>query len=238
MKITYIYVLKCLLSMNVRYVGKANAPYERYRNHLNKCRDKNTHKRNWINSLRKDNLKPILEIIKIVPMNKWKHWEKYYIKYYFDSGCDLVNYTNGGDGLSFGNQTSFRKGNESWNKGTRLKKKCVVCEKLFEVAPSRYDYYKCCSRECGNKYKKINKNMHRFKKGHITWSKGRQLPKNTVNSKPVIQLDTNTGKIINRFPSAAEAERQLGIKQASITNNTCGRSKSAGGFKWIKEKGY
>ena len=232
---THIYVLKCPITNEVRYVGKTNNPSERYKNHLNKCRDGGTYKHNWINSLRKIGLKPIFEIIDEVDIKEWKEKEKYYIKHYRDEGCNLVNHTDGGDGLGFGNQTSFKKGNKSWNYGSRMRKKCIICEKEFEVAPSRCDYYKCCSRECGNKYKKINKNMHRFYKGHLS-NKGIHLPKNTINSKPVLQLDITTGEMINRFPSAAEAERQLGIKQNNITSNTNGRSKSAGGFKWIKEK--
>jgi len=52
----------------------------------------------------------------------------------------------------------------------------------------------------------------------------------------VLQIDIKTKKILNRFPSAAEAERQIGVNQDSITNNTNGRSKSAGGFEWKKEK--
>ena len=162
---TYIYVLICPITKQVRYVGKTNNPDERYRNHLNKAHNKGTHKRNWINSLKMKDLKPVFEIIDEVDVKDWKEKEKYYIKYYSDNGFDLVNYTNGGDGLSFGNQTSFKKGQKSWNKGTRLKKKCDVCGKKFEVSPSRYNYYKCCSMKCSRKYRSKHKNRGCFKKG-------------------------------------------------------------------------
>ena len=49
MKYTYIYILIDPFTNQIRYVGKANNPKERYKNHKNRCRDKNTHKRNWIN---------------------------------------------------------------------------------------------------------------------------------------------------------------------------------------------
>lgn len=110
MKKTYIYVLKCPTTKEVRYVGKANDPKLRYGNHINKSRDKNTHKRNWINKLREAGLKPILEIIATVSIDEWKYWEKFYIEKYIKNGCDLVNCTDGGDGLTFGNKTSFKKG--------------------------------------------------------------------------------------------------------------------------------
>jgi len=107
---TFIYALKDPRTNIIRYVGKANDPYVRYRHHLIKCRDKNTHKRNWINNLRNQNLKPILEILEEVPIDKWKEYEKMYIKKYSDEGCDLMNYTDGGDGATFANSTSFKKG--------------------------------------------------------------------------------------------------------------------------------
>lgn len=107
---TFIYVLKCPITKEVKYVGKTNNPKVKFSNHLNSSRDKNIHKRNWINKLKKLKLKPIFEIIDEVPITDWHYWEKFYIKKYLDSECILVNFTNGGDGLTFGNQTSFKKG--------------------------------------------------------------------------------------------------------------------------------
>ena len=233
---TYIYVLKCPITNKIKYVGKSNNPKARYRNHLKKAHNKGTYKRNWINSLKNKGLKPVFEIIDEVNVNEWKEKEKYYIKYYIDAGCVLVNNTNGGDGLSFGNQTSFKKGSKSPTKGTGAKKQCEVCGKLFDCSPSKFNIYKCCSSKCRKIYVSNNPNSGTFKKGLVPWNKNRQLSKNTVNSKPVMQIGINTDKIISIFPSAAEAERQLGINQDSITNNTNGRSKSAGGFKWQRKE--
>ena len=117
MKYTYIYILIDPLTNQIRYIGKANNPQERYKNHKNRCRDKNTHKRNWMNKLRLKGLYPEIEIIDRVLTSEWHYWEKFWIAYYRFLGCSLVNYTSGGDGLTFGNQTSFKKGQVSWNKG-------------------------------------------------------------------------------------------------------------------------
>lgn len=62
MKNVYIYALIDPRNNYVRYIGKANNPKERYKNHNNASRDKNTHKRNWINDLRKNSLRPELII--------------------------------------------------------------------------------------------------------------------------------------------------------------------------------
>lgn len=113
MSTTFIYILIDPVQNTIRYVGKTNNPDERFKNHKNKSRDKNTHKRNWINKLRSIGFKPEMEIIDEVSVSEWKYWEKFWIGYFKCLGFDLVNYTEGGDGLTFGNQTSFKKGDKS-----------------------------------------------------------------------------------------------------------------------------
>lgn len=232
---TYIYVLRCPLSNKVRYVGKTNNPKERYKNHLNRLHNKGTHKANWIVHLRNKGLRPIFEIIEEVDIKNWKSKEKYYISHYIDEGCDLVNHTEGGDGLSYGNQTSFKKGHKSPTMGTGTKKKCIICGKEFPCPPSRLSIYQCCSKECRRVHVKDNPNSGAFIRGLTPWNKGKQLPKNKSNSKPIIQINITSDEIVNKFPSAAEAERQTGINQDSITNNIRGKSRSAGGFKWKRD---
>ena len=117
METTNIYILIDPENQQVRYVGKANNISERYKAHLNRARKHQIHKLNWINSLRKKGLKPIIEVIDIVPINDWVFWETYWIAQFKAWGFKLINYTNGGDGATFGNQTSFKKGNIPWNNG-------------------------------------------------------------------------------------------------------------------------
>jgi len=47
------------------------------------------------------------------------------------------------------------RGRKSINK---IKLNCLSCGNPFEVYPSHADKYKCCSFECGKKYRKINPN--------------------------------------------------------------------------------
>lgn len=51
-------------------------------------------------------------------------------------------------------------------------------------------------------------------------------------SKPVLQLDTNTGQVISEYQSTAEAARQLNIHQGNISNCCIGKQKTAYGYKW------
>jgi hypothetical protein len=113
MKTTYIYKLIDPTDNTIRYIGKANNPEQRFKAHCNKARYKPTHTFNWLKSLRERGLKPVMEIIENTPIATWKQREKYWIKHFTDEGCNLTNYTKGGDGLSFGNQTSYTKGSNN-----------------------------------------------------------------------------------------------------------------------------
>ena len=110
MEKTNIYILIDPRDNKVRYVGKANNIKERLKSHLNPTRKHQIHKKNWINSLKKEKLKPIIEVIDEVPKNNWQFWEIYWISQFKTWGFDLINYTEGGDGCTFANQTSFKKG--------------------------------------------------------------------------------------------------------------------------------
>lgn len=51
-------------------------------------------------------------------------------------------------------------------------------------------------------------------------------------SKTVLQLDTNTGRVIAEYPSAIEAARHTGFSQGNISACCMGERKTAGGYKW------
>lgn len=94
-KITYIYSLEYPLG-NIKYIGKADNPRTRLNKHIYEAKTRNkNHKDHWINSI---NDIPILNIIEQVTYNDWQEKEIYWIKYYTDNGCKLVNGTLGGEG--------------------------------------------------------------------------------------------------------------------------------------------
>ena len=114
METTNIYVLIDPKTNEIRYVGKANNVSERYKAHLNRARKHQVHKKNWLDKLKNDGLKPIVVVIDVVPIEEWVFWETYWISQMKTWGFNLLNYTNGGDGCTFGNQTSFKKGHKIW----------------------------------------------------------------------------------------------------------------------------
>lgn len=227
----YIYSLEDPITKEIRYIGKTNNIKMRFHNHLNKKHNEKSHKRNWINSLRKQGYKPIMQIIDEVENDEWKYWERYWIAQFIAWGFNLVNHTSGGEGLSLGNQTSFKKGGIPWNKGKGHKETCVHCNKSFNCNKAKKRKY--CSSECfGNSQKEKPYIKGAFKIGHPSWSKGKTYLKS--KTKRVFQYDLN-GNFIKKFDSCKKASLEMNCIPENIRRCCAGKSKTAKGFKWKYE---
>lgn len=225
MSLVYIYTLECPLNNEVRYIGKTNNLEVRFKNHINRSHNKSTHKTNWIESLKNQDLKPIIKILDEVDSKEWKYWEKFWINQFLAWGFNLVNHTEGGDGLTFGNRTSFKKGHRPWNYGTRNKSNCCVCDKEFYITKSDLNRGRCCcSIKCASK-KRIGHENTQFKKGQ-----------ESLRKKKVFQYSKDKLKFLNEFPSVREASKSLGINEIAIARCCRNISKSSGGFYWSYTK--
>lgn len=116
MKTTFIYALNCPFSGRTRYVGKSDNPEHRLLCHVNASEV--CHRTNWIRSLQAKGKLPVLEILDEVPQDSWTFWEKEYIMLYRALGFDLVNGTEGGDGLFNPSKETRRKMGE-WQRGEK-----------------------------------------------------------------------------------------------------------------------
>lgn len=253
METTNIYILIDPITNLVRYVGKANNISQRYKAHLNRARNHQIHKKRWIASLRSKGLKPIIEVIDVVPIDEWVFWESYWIGQFKAWGFNLINYTYGGDGSTFANQTSFKKGNKAWN-DTNTFINCKQCGVPFKICPANEEHKSYCSMKCyGESKKGINISpATNFKEGHIPWNKGikgyslstkgrkhteeakRKMSESlkgreSKKKRKIKQMDKNRN-LIKEFESITEATQVTGIK--GISNALIGRAKSAGGFLW------
>lgn len=83
---------------NIRYVGKTkNSLQHRLKQHLSETPERNTHKSNWIKSLKKEDLTPIIVQLDVCDETNWVEKEQYWISVF----TDLTNLTAGGDGINF-----------------------------------------------------------------------------------------------------------------------------------------
>lgn len=129
----FIYELIDPITNETRYIGKAKNPTNRFSGHLN---DKSfTYKTNWIKSLNKKGLKPILNTIDEVRRDEVNFWEIFYISLYKSWGCRLTNFTKGGDG---GSTNKGKKFSKNWKenisfgkteKGKKIKKEELLNKK-------------------------------------------------------------------------------------------------------------
>lgn len=96
---TLIYVLKDPDTDAIRYVGKTVDKLEnRLKGHIYRCKLEQNHRAYWIKSLIDNGKTPKIEEIDNCIWTESQQLEIYYIKYYKDLGCDLVNSTEGGEG--------------------------------------------------------------------------------------------------------------------------------------------
>jgi group I intron endonuclease len=97
MRKTFIYGLADPASDVIRYIGKADNPEYRLIKHL-KTLNANTHKINWLKSLKKLGLQPKLVVLDEVAKAEWEFWEQYWISQFRTWGFELTNGTSGGGG--------------------------------------------------------------------------------------------------------------------------------------------
>lgn len=97
-RLCYIYGLIDPVTEQVRYVGKSQRPRERLANHLNER--KPCHRTNWLQSLKRQGLRPKLVILaEVYPIAPWQPAEQAWIQYAREQGWPLTNSTDGGDGV-------------------------------------------------------------------------------------------------------------------------------------------
>jgi len=262
--VVYIYVLKDPIINEIRYVGKTKNLKNRLNCHLYRKND--TNKVNWIKKLKKINKKPIIEIVKECNDKNWKKWEKFYIKKYLLEGCKLLNYTGGGDGLTFANKTSF--------KGENAKKIVLLTKdgKYLNTFDSMIMAEKYIGKRgidsvlsgktktCGgficlyeSIYEKLNKeeiqniiiksNINNGKNnGKTTQFKTGNIPWNVGKKwkrkkcKKVYQYNKLTKNFIKEWNSTIDASEILNIHPESIGGCCRNVKKSGGGFLWSYEK--
>lgn len=242
MEIAFIYSLIDPITNEIKYIGKADKPFKRYKSHI---RIKNTKKRKdaWIKSLLDQGLKPKVEIIDEIPETEWKFWEKYWISQFLTWGFNLYNLTEGGEGV--------KKGTAPWNKGlTKENNESLFQRSLKQIGQNLSEETKQKIREKrklqiitpetklkksinakGKKLPfmrnltdeqiKLLRNKGNWQKGNIPWNKDK---KGYISKKAKTVLQYNlSGELIKEWRCAIDAANELNICSELIAN--CCRNK-------------
>ena len=98
-KTWFIYTLSDPVSNDVRYVGWCFNTKRRLSQHIQRAKSEKTHKANWINQLAARGLAPRMDVVE-VGTEDWAFAEKKWIAFYRGKGLDLVNLTDGGEGVT------------------------------------------------------------------------------------------------------------------------------------------
>ena len=192
------------------------------------------------------------EILKECDDDELDYWEKYYIKELNTKVPYGYNLTDGGGGTS---GYIFSLTEEQKKKISEALKGRKLSEETKDKISKKKKGRKCSDeikRKIGEAQKGEKNNMYgkhhtdEAKKKMSEKQKGRKLSEETKDkiskkkkgipniklSKPVLQIDKNTNKVIAEFPSMAEVERQLGFSQGNISNCCLGKRKTYKGFIW------
>lgn len=241
---TNIYTLSCPDTGCVKYVGKTiKSLNDRLSEHISECRKKIYNKRtNWIRSLVSIGKTPKIELLDQVSEN-WVLCEMYWISQFKTWGFELKNMTDGGEGVT-GRVSSFetRLKMSKAQKGIKRNPKHIQAALLGRLHKGGFVSHPETKIKQSLALKGIPKTKEHSLKVSIA-NKGKKMSdefkknqsmrmKNkTLAAKPVVRID-HTGIEI-RYSSVTEAHNKTGILITSITNCLTGRSKKAGGYKWI-----
>lgn len=218
---TYIYGLIDPNTKIIRYIGKSDCPKTRLSNHIQTSKKSNTHKSNWIKSLLKDKKKPEIIILEEVDNDIWEEREKYWIKKYKDSGVDVTNFTNGGEG---GEKVYFISKEELYQKYIVENLSLNECKKIFNTSAST-----------------ISANLKEYNiiKDKSVWQKqckNKNSPKDRILERNIVLQYNLNGNLIAKHIGIKEASKSVNRGFGSISRCCLGKAKTAYGFIWKYEK--
>lgn len=212
-----IYVLIDPRNNEVRYVGQTlSILRKRYASHCYDYKRRVCKNNSWIESLAKQGLRPIIEVIEEnIPVSLIDEKEVYYIAYYKRIGSKLNNHTEGGQGVH-----GYIATDES--KAKRL------------LTLKKSEYAKIGYKRQSEKLKEL------YKKGEMSHPTSRmtedqmnamRIKMSISSSKAVSSYDLNGNKLLE-FSSLREAALFYGRSPSGISAVLRGKQETCGGVSW------
>ena len=196
----------------VRYIGRTKAKLgTRLVQHCSEARVlRHKNKRTcWIKSVMETGVRPEIQEIDLVPENQVSFFERHYIKLFKSFGANLVNDTEGGEGVKGRKMTEENKKQISRS----LKGRVFSEEHRKRLGESN-------TRRCLNGYKHSEKAKENIKKG--------------AHKKPILMFDLDWN-FIKKFEGIRIASRELNIYSSEIMQCLKGKSSRAKQFKFKYE---
>lgn len=216
---------------NIRYIGKSCYSLEnRLKGHIKDSKRLDSYKDRWVRSILNRNKKPIIELLDSVPTSEWEFWEKFYINQFKVWGFNLVNRTEGGDGVSKGTIPPNRKEILQYTASGKFIKEWAS---LTAAADKLKVHVSGISAACSGK--KDNKAFYicggfRWKYKTDNYPLYIEIPERQPFVQPVLQYDIS-GNFICEWESIVKA-RQNVPNTSEIVAVCNGRGAHAGGFQW------
>lgn len=204
-----IYTLSHPLTKEIRYVGKTSKTLKRrLMNHICDAKVKRykNHNCNWIQSLLKDNLEPIIEELDSTSEKDWEYLETYWINQFRQWGFNLTNLTNGGDG----------------NKGQIFSKESIEKRAIKLRGQKRSDEFK----------KRHSELLKGKPKSELAKANIRKVVINNQGRK-VVQLSLDSNEYIREWDCMAEPADFYNVDRTSLMRCCTGKFKKSAGFKWM-----
>ena len=261
-----IYALKDPKTNEVKYIGKTSGPlYKRLSSHY--VDKKRSYKKSWIDSLKKQKIKPLIVTIEECEENVWQEREKFWISYYRKiMGNKLTNILEGGNGLPKGYKhsqatkekirASSKKCNKGWfllgskqKKETRKKIEAAVRKPILQYTLEGYFIKQWPGTVDASKKLKIDKNNIQSCLKQNTQQAGGFVWRRYENNFPlkiypegskhwVLQYDKN-GVFIKLWSSFALVEREFGFKKNQLWNWLNNKCKNSSEYIWKRyEKNF
>ena len=205
MKTYSIYTLNHPITNEIRYVGQTCQKLnDRLKKHKNPKYNTKSYKLNWVKSLLKEGLEPIIILINCnLSKVEADELERHYIKIYKENGVRLTNMTDGGEG-TFG----FKHSDKTKKLLSDIRKINNTQENKDKISIALKEKRKDLSEK-----DKLNEILIQPKR------------------KTIYQYDLENN-LIKTFNSLREIERELGYFRANISPCLKGDFKQAYGFIW------
>lgn len=218
-----IYGLRCPISGEIRYVGKAVDATKRFSQHISTREiKKETHKTHWLRKLLKAGLYPEVVVLETVRDGKWQEREIWWIAHLREQGANLTNMRKGGNGFAFGDKHS----EETKRKISKAGKGRVITEETrmkMSASYTKEQRVKCAARMKEMLAKFDDKRRAALKTGKIKHAKAaskfRGVTYNTRAGRVkrwVARLNTPEGKTIQLGYFLHEQDAALAYNAAAI----------------------